>query len=122
MCAEISSGIELRAQPSGWAHGGRTAAQLQLPESRCGPSVGNNRFSAAQDDLRPALQPAPRKGIVADIVMQSVIRECHLLVRIPDCDIRIGTDRDSALSRVKPVDLRWSSGRYFHELFKARPS
>ena len=52
-------------------------------------------FAAPQHRLRPAPHESARERVVADIVVQSVIRERHLTIRIPDRDVGVCADREA---------------------------
>src|SRR5258707_11688627 len=91
----------------------------ELTTSRLGPdkpSVLNQQFTTRHAMPRPPCDFNPLVGRVVDRVMQRCVCNLYASLRIPHDDIRISTDGNRSLARVKSVELRRAQRRQLHKL------
>src|SRR5215470_9016048 len=125
----LEMGLESRApcalkvwpRSSGGRGIGREIARDVLPGRVAADqdAVEDNRLSPDHDRHRPARHLQALVGCVVRAVVQNLLADGGLAVGVPDGDVGVGADGNSALAWMQPVHLGVIGGAQGHEVIEA---
>src|SRR3954454_11079805 len=106
--AEIPFRIEFECGAAERLGGRSRLAREEFAAARLGAQlvVLDEHFAAQQHGRGPALYGLAFPRRIAGAILHGLVGERDALLRIPDRHVRIRADRERALPRIEPVELR----------------